>query len=838
MYRFKSLYSVKKWRLLVAIIFAFAAIFANQASVYAIDEVFFSGNDILFYKPGDNCAPTTNSAIANNKVYIIGDSYTDETDGLPANGLTAKLTANGYTISKINHGVGRSISTPGNKGPEFDALKNNDPSPAIDAIEKDQSYISESGTMLVVLGTNTEDKFSENIAAFMTKVHNYNPTIRTYWVNVNYVKEDVQTIPGKNTALEKNASQSGYTVINWYSASKGKDYWVSDGIHPNKAGYKVLVDLIALNIGPAASATNPVTNRNGKNKIYVVGDSYTRELRARGFESALTDAGYQVVGYNASGGRSITQVGHDGDNSSGLSALTKDAAAIASADTALVILGTNGVAADKEPPSPDPYDMTKADIGNFMNALHKAHGNNNIKTYWVNLNFIGNNGQPFDVSKANETLSANASSLNYSVIDWYAKTKNNTKSFLVDKHPNENGWSLLKTTILSALGPAAASPSAPSTTPSSGTMVTSKKLDENARQLWQYLIGKGLTPIQTAGVMGNLQRESSFNPREHEKGTDTDDIPTYDDYGYGIVQWSFDRKKVGMVKYLAEYQKKNPSAKGSDLQMQADYMWKELNTPNSRWNESLNELKQATNVRDAVHAILFKYEEPGDIYNEWDIRTTYANELLQKYSGLNGINFENGGKCASDSSSAAGAYGWDLEGPNAMVYYSQYDPKWASQPFGDCTIGEGACGPTSIAMIVSTIIDKNITLLDVIKYMNTHGHTGCGTHADELVRVAKHYGLKITGNGHTPNTADFDKAVDVIKRGGFVIGLFGPGLFTTTGHYMVLRKTTADGKKFYIADPIAKDRQNGSSTKAFDREFLVDFSGGKGALEQIWYIER
>jgi len=70
-------------------------------------------------------------------------------------------------------------------------------------------------------------------------------------------------------------------------------------------------------------------------------------------------------------------------------------------------------------------------------------------------------------------------------------------------------------------------------TPLSGATVEEK--------VWNYLIGKGLTPQQAAGVMGNMQAESGINPTRHQ-GTGEIFNNLYTGNAWGIVQWDGGRR--------------------------------------------------------------------------------------------------------------------------------------------------------------------------------------------------------------------------------------------------------------------------------------------------------
>ncbi len=60
----------------------------------------------------------------------------------------------------------------------------------------------------------------------------------------------------------------------------------------------------------------------------------------------------------------------------------------------------------------------------------------------------------------------------------------------------------------------------------------------NEEIVWNFLISKGLTPVAAAGVMGNLEQESSsFDPWAGENGNTSID-KNLQGVGFGIVQWT------------------------------------------------------------------------------------------------------------------------------------------------------------------------------------------------------------------------------------------------------------------------------------------------------------
>lgn len=95
-----------------------------------------------------------------------------------------------------------------------------------------------------------------------------------------------------------------------------------------------------------------------------------------------------------------------------------------------------------------------------------------------------------------------------------------------------------------------------------GTTATILAGDTNQEKIWNYFAGKGLTAEQIAGVMGNIQAESGFDPGIEEIGNSI---------GFGIVQWSFGRRTA------LEQAAAQKGVLASDLGFQLDYLYDELN---------------------------------------------------------------------------------------------------------------------------------------------------------------------------------------------------------------------------------------------------------------------
>lgn len=116
-------------------------------------------------------------------------------------------------------------------------------------------------------------------------------------------------------------------------------------------------------------------------------------------------------------------------------------------------------------------------------------------------------------------------------------------------------------------------------------------LSGNAKIIAEVLKGKGLNNAAIAGVLGNIEKECSFNPA------------SVNSLGYsGICQWGGGRKS-SMISQVPDWK--------TNVRGQVEFMWSELN---STYSYVLSDLKNASNdingVSDATASFLHKFEIP------------------------------------------------------------------------------------------------------------------------------------------------------------------------------------------------------------------------------------
>lgn len=206
---------------------------------------------------------------------------------------------------------------------------------------------------------------------------------------------------------------------------------------------------------------------------------------------------------------------------------------------------------------------------------------------------------------------------------------------------------------------------------------------DNREKIWNYLIAKGLSQPQTAGVMGNLQTESggSWSPTVNEYGQE------FGSAGYGLAQWTGGRRDAlvahlntvaseQMVKYYnADYSTaaaattqeegfipKNtktdtlmPVADNDTLLLaQLNFLYDESKARtisqtsidrglgqagDTEWDA----LKKLTSIEDAATLWVYSFERPANIEATAIVRAGHGKTIFEMYSDGTSTT----GECAS-----------------------------------------------------------------------------------------------------------------------------------------------------------------------------------------------
>ncbi|MFI3212273.1 MAG: C39 family peptidase [Eubacteriales bacterium] len=171
------------------------------------------------------------------------------------------------------------------------------------------------------------------------------------------------------------------------------------------------------------------------------------------------------------------------------------------------------------------------------------------------------------------------------------------------------------------------------------------------------------------------------------------------------------------------------------------------------------------------------------------------------------------------------------QGETRVTYYNQLDERWADKMYGtSSTIGEAGCGPTSMSIVISTLLGETHDPVELSKWSVDNGHRceGNGSYHTLIPEAAKAYGLDCKG----ATKKQSQKIVDALADGKLVVAIMSAGHFTTGGHFIVLRGVTEDGK-ILVADPASYKR----SEKEWDLSIIIDEArDGAAAGGPFWII--
>jgi len=141
----------------------------------------------------------------------------------------------------------------------------------------------------------------------------------------------------------------------------------------------------------------------------------------------------------------------------------------------------------------------------------------------------------------------------------------------------------------------------------------------NIKDAFLYFMdaGRGLTAIQSAGIVGNLIQESGVNPRSNQAGGP----------GMGIAQWSEGGRWEALKKWVAENNKGDIYSLGAQL----DFLWHEMEDV-APWNETLPAIKDDTTVEQSTTTFEEKFEKAG--IPNMPRRIQNAKNVLKEYGSL------------------------------------------------------------------------------------------------------------------------------------------------------------------------------------------------------------
>lgn len=381
--------------------------------------------------------------------------------------------------------------------------------------------------------------------------------------------------------------------------------------------------------------------------------------------------------------------------------------------------------------------------------------------------------------------------------------------------------------------------------------------NDNKSTAFNYFIRAGLTPAQSAGIVGNLMQESGVNPRSHENGGGP---------GRGIAQWLVSDR---WQQYLNWDGRKGRDQ--YDLLAQLDFMWHELNTSNKG---SLDAVRATSTARDAAIQFELLYERSADFMKADGTPGTKGMENRLKFAASFGTDtgsttvsswgngYMNSAATTSGYASASTG-GWSTTATTTnttstpsstttsatsavsgctgsvvatdfasnMTIYKQTDKPWASDPYGTSTVAEEGCGPTAMATIITALTGQSVTPRETAAYGMAHGTAapppGGGSYRNIPAVLAPNWGL-------STEKIDADVAAinQALAKGRLVMmSGMGPLPFSNNGHFIVIRAVTAEGK-WRIANSMYQE----TNSIEYDPAYILDTVVGSDRTDSIYGV--
>ena len=144
------------------------------------------------------------------------------------------------------------------------------------------------------------------------------------------------------------------------------------------------------------------------------------------------------------------------------------------------------------------------------------------------------------------------------------------------------------------------------------------------------------------------------------------------------------------------------------------------------------------------------------------------------------------------------------DGGTPVVYFNQMDERYADKPYGTDHIGSYGCGPSAMAIVVSSLAGETVDPVEMADWAYKNGYwcKGSGSYHALIPGAAKAWGLPVSGC----SASEPQRIIDALSEGKLVVAIMAKGHFTSSGHFIVLRGVQ-DGKVM-VADPGSYKRSN------------------------------
>ena len=163
------------------------------------------------------------------------------------------------------------------------------------------------------------------------------------------------------------------------------------------------------------------------------------------------------------------------------------------------------------------------------------------------------------------------------------------------------------------------------------------------------------------------------------------------------------------------------------------------------------------------------------------------------------------------------------------VYYNQGEEPWASLPYGGSNIRSSGCGPTALAIVISTLTGERVTPEMTGRFAISGGYyvKGKGTSHAFPAAAAAHWGLSV----ERMKRERMNEVVKGLKNEKMAVVICAENTISgSSGHYIVLTGVTENGY-LTIADPGSRTRTGNLYSPATIQSYARDLADGS-----IWLI--
>ncbi len=252
-----------------------------------------------------------------------------------------------------------------------------------------------------------------------------------------------------------------------------------------------------------------------------------------------------------------------------------------------------------------------------------------------------------------------------------------------------------------------------------------------------------------------------------------------------------------------------------------------------RTNQDVESMTEA-DVENAISNSFTKDDETGEIYNKThdEIMEDYGFTDEQKNWVNLMYNTITGQKITPDSEfiDPDRLENYDGVTLDGLTYFNQLDERWANTMYGTTdTIGVAGCGPTALAIVIANLKGETVEPDEVAEWSYENGYVceGSGSYISLIPNAAEHYGLTVEKLGKS----SAEELTEHLEAGKMIIAIMGKGHFTSTGHFIVLRGITEDGKVL-VADPVSLNR----SEKEWDISIFLEEVKNAGSGGPFWSL--